>query len=91
MAYLTAVFDAMWQNPKNLGDPAEIAPVLERAGVGGEELQALIEDEAVKARLKATTENAVARGAFGAPTIFVGDQMLFGQDRLDWVEEVLAA
>lgn len=90
MAYVTAVFDAMWQDPKNLGDPAEMGPVLARAGVGGEEFRALIEDEGTKARLKATTERAVARGAFGAPTFFVGDDMFFGQDRLDWVEEALA-
>lgn len=90
MAYLDAVFDAMWQDPKNLGDPAEMAPVLARAGIGDDEFTALIADDATKARLKATTDDAVARGAFGAPTFFVGDQMFFGQDRLDWVEDALA-
>jgi len=90
MAYLDAVFEAMWRSPKNLGDPAEMIPVLARAGVGGDEFRALIERDDVKARLKATTEDAVARGAFGAPTFFVGDEMFFGQDRLDWVEEALA-
>lgn len=89
MAYLTAVFEAMWLDPKNLGDPVEMAPVLARAGVGGDEFRALIEDEAVKARLKAATEEAVARGVFGAPTFFVEGEMFFGQDRLDWVEEAL--
>lgn len=91
MAYLEAVFDAMWQNPKNLGDPAEMPAVLARAGLGGDEFMALIGSEETKARLKATTERAVARGAFGAPTFFVGGEMYFGQDRLDWVEEALAA
>jgi 2-hydroxychromene-2-carboxylate isomerase len=91
MAYLDAVFEAMWRDPKNLGDPAEMVPVLARAGVGGEEFRALIERDDVKARLKATTEDAVARGAFGAPTFFVGEEMFFGQDRLDWVEEALAS
>jgi len=90
MAYLDAVFDAMWKDPKNLGDPAEMPPVLARAGLGGDEFMALISSDETKARLKATTENAVARGAFGAPTFFVGDEMFFGQDRLDWVEEALA-
>jgi 2-hydroxychromene-2-carboxylate isomerase len=91
IAYLDAVFEAMWRDPKNLGDPLEMAPVLARAGVGGDEFRALIERDDVKARLKATTEDAVARGAFGAPTFFVGDEMFFGQDRLDWVEEALAS
>lgn len=91
MAYLDAVFDAMWNTPKNLGDPAEMAPVLARARVDGDAFMALIADEATKARLKATTEDAVARGAFGAPTFFVEGELFFGQDRLDWVEEALAA
>ena len=91
MAYLDAVFEAMWRNPKNLGDPAEMVPVLARAGVGGDEFMTLIAADATKARLKATTEDAVARGAFGAPTFFVGEEMFFGQDRLDWVEESLRA
>jgi 2-hydroxychromene-2-carboxylate isomerase len=91
MAYVEAVFDAMWKDPRNLGDPAELAPVLARAGLTPDEFQALIAREDVKARLKAATEQAVERGAFGAPTMFVGGEMFFGQDRLDFVEEALAA
>ena len=52
---------------------------------------ALTTDPAIKEALKANTEEAVRRGAFGAPTMFVGDQMFFGQDRLDFVREALAA
>ena len=44
----------------------------------------------VKDRLRATTEEAIARGVFGAPTFFVGPEMFFGQDRLDFVAEALA-
>lgn len=91
MAYLEAVFEAMWRTPRNLGDPAEMGPVLARAGIGADEFRALIEADETKARLKATTERAVARGAFGAPTFFVGDEMYFGQDRLDWVEGALTS
>lgn len=91
LAYLDAVFDAMWREPRNLGDPAEMPAVLARVGIDGDAFTALIGADATKARLKATTEAAVARGAFGAPTFFVGDAMYFGQDRLDWVEEALAA
>lgn len=90
-AYVEAVFDAMWREPRNLGDPTELGPVLERAGVTPDEFRALVEREDVKERLKAATEHAVARGAFGAPTFFVGDEMFFGQDRLDFVEEALQA
>jgi NAD(P)-dependent dehydrogenase (short-subunit alcohol dehydrogenase family) len=48
-----------------------------------------LDDPSVKDALKAATEQAVARGVFGAPTFFVGDDMFFGQDRLDWVAEAL--
>lgn len=91
MAYCDAVFDAMWREPRNLGDPAELVPVLERAGITPDEFRALVERDEVKERLKSATEAAVERGVFGAPTFFVGDQMFFGQDRMDFVEEALAA
>ena len=90
MAYCDLVFDAMWREPRNLGDPAELAPVIRRAGVEPDDFRALIEREDVKARLKATTEAAVGRGVFGAPTFFVGEEMFFGQDRMDFVEAALA-
>ena len=54
-------------------------------------LLALVNDPEVKARLVANTEEAVARGVFGAPTMFVDGQMFFGQDRLDFVHEALLA
>ncbi|RAK61061.1 2-hydroxychromene-2-carboxylate isomerase [Phenylobacterium hankyongense] len=91
MTYVDAVFDAMWRQPRNLGDPAEVASVLAPLGIGADEFRALVERDAVKARLKAATEAAVARGVFGAPTFFVGGEMFFGQDRLDFVEAALAA
>jgi 2-hydroxychromene-2-carboxylate isomerase len=89
-AYCDAVFDGMWLTPKNLGEPAELIPVLARAGVSADEFRALTERDDVKERLKTTTERAVERGVFGAPTFFVGEEMFFGQDRMDFVEEALA-
>lgn len=89
--YVDAVFHAMWVQPRNLGEPAELAAVLAAAGFDPAALQALVADPEVKATLAATTEEAVARGAFGAPTVFVGDALFFGQDRLDFVREALQA
>lgn len=89
MTYCDMVFDAMWREPKNLGDPNELIPVVRRAGLAPEDFRALTEREDVKERLRATTEAAVARGVFGAPTFFVGEEMFFGQDRMDFVEEAL--
>ena len=69
----------------------ELTPVFEGdAGFDAAQIVALAGDADVKAALRATTEEAVARGVFGAPTMFVGAQMFFGQDRLDFVREALA-
>lgn len=90
-AYVQAMFEAMWAQAKNLGDPATVAEVLAAAGVPADDLMALAADPAVKEQLRADTEAAVARGIFGAPTMFVGEKMYWGQDRLDFVREALAA
>jgi 2-hydroxychromene-2-carboxylate isomerase len=89
LRYLEVVERAMWEEPKNLGDPAVLATTLAAAGFDADEFVALVGDPEVKAKLVATTEEAVARGVFGAPTFFVGDAMFFGQDRLDFVREAL--
>jgi 2-hydroxychromene-2-carboxylate isomerase len=89
--YVDAMFHAMWVAPRNLGDPAELATVLTEAGFDAEAFMALVADPGAKAHLVVRTEASVARGAFGAPTFFVGQQMFFGQDRLDFVREALAA
>ena len=88
--YVDTVYRAMWETPVNMGDAAVLADVLQRAGFDRDARRALAGDAEVKAKLVANTEEAVARGVFGAPTMFVGDQMHFGQDRLDFVREALA-
>lgn len=87
--FVKAMFEAMWVNAKNLGDAATLAGVLTAAGLNSDELLALAAEPAVKDRLRTDTEAAVARGIFGAPTMFVGDTMYWGQDRLDFVREAL--
>jgi len=87
MPYVNAMFHAMWVEPANLGDPAVLAVTLGAAGFDAAAFQALVGDAEVKAKLIAHTEAAVARGVFGAPTCLVGDEMFFGQDRLDFVRE----
>ena len=88
--YADAVFHAMWVTPRNLGDVAELAAVLGAAGFDAAAFAALVADAEVKARLVANTEASVARGVFGAPSCFVGEQLFFGQDRLDFVQQALA-
>lgn len=86
---LQALFQALWVEGANLADPLKVAEVLAGAGFDVAALQAQIAEPAVKDALKATTEEAVKRGVFGAPTCFVGGEMFFGQDRLDFVREAL--
>ena len=85
--FVDAVFHAMWAAPRNLGDAGVLATTLAAAGFETQAFLDLVADPEVKARLVADTEEAVARGVFGAPTCFVGGQMFFGQDRLDFVRE----
>jgi len=88
-AYLDTVFQAIWVQGRNMNDPATVATVLQDAGFDAAQLQAIAADPAVKEQLKQVTQEAVQRGVFGAPTFFVGDQMYWGQDRLDFVQEAM--
>lgn len=87
--YHPAVFKAMWVESRDLNDMKEVAAVLTAAGLDAAKFGARIQDQDVKDRLKATTEEAVARGVFGAPTCFVDKMMFFGNDRLPFVELAL--
>ena len=88
--YVHTIFEALWVQQKNLGKPDVVAEVLSAAGFDPADFERLVNDETVKERLKANTEEAVKRGVFGAPAFFVGSEMHFGQDRLDFVAEALA-
>lgn len=88
-AYGDAVFRAIWVDARNMNDPATVGAVLQQAGFDPQAVLALTADAQVKEQLKAVTQEAVARGVFGAPTFFVGDQMFWGQDRLEFVKEAL--
>jgi len=79
----------MWVDGRNLNDLGEVAKVLGGAGLDAAKFGNRIQDTDVKERLKAVTEEAVARGVFGAPTSFVDGQMFFGNDRLPFVEMAL--
>jgi 2-hydroxychromene-2-carboxylate isomerase len=90
-AYFEAVQAAMWETGEKMDDPEVVARVLAAAGLDAPALLAATQDPEVKAELVANTEAAVARGVFGAPTFFVGDEMFFGKDRLDQVEAAARA
>jgi 2-hydroxychromene-2-carboxylate isomerase len=86
-AYVDAVYAALWEQGKNMGDPAVIQAVLQAAGLDAQALLEKSVDPEVKAQLLTNTQQAHDRGAFGSPTFFVGPEMFFGKDRLAAVEQ----
>jgi 2-hydroxychromene-2-carboxylate isomerase len=88
---LEALFVAMWEQQRNMADPAVLTAVMATAGFDPALWLEKANDPAAKAALVAATERAVERGVFGAPTFFVGEEFFFGQDRLDWVEAEVSA
>lgn len=90
-AYREAIFHAVWVEGKNMAEPEIVAEVLKAANLDADALMTLARDPEIKGALIDNTDAAVARGLFGAPTMFIGDEMFFGQDRLDFIEEALQA
>lgn len=83
------LFRAMWAEDRDLNDPVVLGDIAEKAGMDPQAALAAIETPAIKDRLRAHTDAAIAKGAFGAPALFVGDELFFGNDRLDFVERAL--
>ncbi|OLF52304.1 2-hydroxychromene-2-carboxylate isomerase [Pseudomonas chlororaphis] len=90
VAFIDCLFRALWVDKRNLNDQATVAAVLSEGGFDPLEVLALTNDEEVKNTLKDKTEQALQRGVFGAPSMFVDNQLFFGQDRLDFVLEALS-
>ena len=90
-AYHAGVFAAMWQEGRNVADAEVLRVVIEKAGLAAGPILERCTEQEIKDLLRKNTDGAVERGAFGAPTFFVGDEMFFGNDRLDFVEEALVA
>lgn len=80
--YVDAMYDAMWAQALKMDDDDVIASVLETAGLPAREIFEGMSNPAVKQELIALTEASVNRGTFGSPTLFVGDEMFFGKDKL---------
>jgi len=88
-SYLEAGLSGMWEQGLKLDDPEVFVQAMNDAGLDGASILAATQETPVKAKLIDNTAAAVARGAFGIPTFFVGDEMYFGKDRLRDVEEAL--
>ena len=89
--YADAVFRHMWEDGLKMDDPEVIRTALDAAGLDGARTLARIQEQDVKDKLLKNTEGSVARGTFGAPTFFVGNEIFFGKDKLRDVEEEIEA
>lgn len=81
-AYVEAMFAAMWEQGRDLADPAVFHATLAQAGLPADRIMALAGDQAIKDELGANTQAAFDAGAFGAPTFLLGDELYFGKDGL---------
>ncbi|MEK6806622.1 MAG: 2-hydroxychromene-2-carboxylate isomerase [Pseudomonadota bacterium] len=84
-----AVLRAYWGEGQDISQPEVLTAAYNKAGLDSAAILAKAQDQSVKDQLKNYTEDALARGVFGAPTMFVGDAMFWGNDRLDILKRVL--
>lgn len=91
LPYSDAIYKAFWADGLNMGDPKVVGEVLSKSDFDASRILEATQEESIKEALKSATAQAISRGVFGAPTFFVGERMLFGQDRLQFVEEALRA
>ena len=82
LPFATAVFEAYWAREEDISQDAMLLKICAQVGVDGDAFLAGIAQPAIKAQLKANTEEVIARGGFGSPTLYLGDDMYFGNDRL---------
>lgn len=87
--FARAAFELYWGEDKDISQDAVIEEVCERAGVEAGPLFAAIAEQDTKDALKSNTQDLIERGGFGSPTLFVGEDMYFGNDRLVLVEDAV--
>lgn len=87
--YATAAFEAYWGDDHDLSKEDVLADIAKRAGLERQRFFAGIETDSCKARLRTNTDELIARGGFGSPSIFVDGQMFFGNDRMPLVKAAL--
>jgi 2-hydroxychromene-2-carboxylate isomerase len=89
-ALAAALYRAYFVDDVNISNPADTVAVAAKSGLNPAEVEAAINDPAIKELLKNEVENAIARGVFGSPYIIVDGEPFWGMDRLDQVEKWLA-
>jgi 2-hydroxychromene-2-carboxylate isomerase len=89
MRFARAAFESYFLRAENLDDPEVLVAAANSAGLDGAALRTASQSDAIKARLRTSTDELIARGGYGSPTLFVGDAMYFGNDQLPLVEFAL--
>jgi 2-hydroxychromene-2-carboxylate isomerase len=84
--YIHAVFRAFFVDDRNVGDATVALDIAQSLGIDAARLAAGVQEDAIKNALRVEVEQAIARGVFGAPTIFVDGEMFWGHDRFDQIE-----
>ena len=88
--FATAAFEAYWGDDRDISQDEVVRDLCAKVGLDPDALVAAISEPAIKDQLRANTEELIARGGFGSPTIFVdGDDMFFGNDRLELVRAAI--
>lgn len=89
-ALIGALFEAVWVRALHVSEPAVIERIGDEVGVGGAALVAQAQQPEAKASLRRQTDDAIARGVFGVPSMLVGDELFWGYDDFPYVELALA-
>lgn len=89
VAFATRAFERYWHDDQDISQDVVLAAIAEECGIDAQALAQGMSDPAIKDALKANTEEVIRRGGFGSPTIFVGDDMYFGNDRLTLVRSAI--
>jgi 2-hydroxychromene-2-carboxylate isomerase len=85
-AFIHAVFRAFFVSDQNIGESAVVLDIARGLGLDPQRLAAGIQEESIKNALRERVEQSIARGVFGAPTLFIDGEMFWGHDRLPQVE-----
>ncbi|MFO1316887.1 MAG: 2-hydroxychromene-2-carboxylate isomerase [Burkholderiales bacterium] len=90
LALFGAIGRAVWEQDRNIADPATLRDIASECGLDAAALAARAQHADMSARYKALTDEAIARGVFGAPTYVLDGELFWGQDRLDFLARKLA-
>jgi len=90
--YMEGIFAAYWErNDASVGELSGLKPIAAELGVDQAKFEKLVESDDIRNELAAETDRALERGVFGAPTFFVGEEMFWGKDRMEFIDDELTS